>query len=425
MIFSKKICIGILGLGYIGLPLAIEFSKKFKVIGYDIDSERITELFNGKDKTKEVRSKELIKANKLFFTSNYKDLSLCNIFIITVPTPISHKNEPNLKPLIRASKTIANILKKDNIVIYESTLFPGAVEEVCVPILEKQSGLVFNKDFFCGYSPERINPGDKSHQLVNIKKITSGSTKKIATFIDNLYKKIIKAGTHKVSSIKVAEAAKVIENCQRDLNIAFINELSVIFDKLNLDTSEILKAASTKWNFLNFKPGLVGGHCIGVDPYYLTYKANQKGYNPKVILSGRDVNSDMGFFVVKKLINKMKKNNIKLKLAKILIMGFSFKENCQDIRNTRVIDIVHSLKRRNCLVDVYDPLVNKRECLKNYKVRLIDYPKYSKYDSIILAVSHSKFKKIGISKIRKFGKKNSIIFDIKSFFNKKYTNLTL
>ena len=412
-------------MGYIGLPLAVEFSKKFKVIGYDINSKRVSELLNGKDKTREVKSGELINAKKLIFTSNYKDLSLCNIFIVTVPSPISSKKKPNLNPLINATKKISNVLKKNDIIIYETTLFPGAVEEVCVPVLEKISGLIFNKDFFCGYSPERINPGDKNHRLVNIKKITSGSTKKVANFVDKLYAKIIKAGTYKVSSIKVAEAAKVIENCQRDLNIAFINELSIIFDKLNLDTNEILNAASTKWNFLNFKPGLVGGHCIGVDPYYLTYKAKQAGYHSKVILAGRDVNSSMGFFVIKKLINNMRKNNIKLTNSKILIMGFSFKENCQDIRNTRVIDIFNALKRKKCLVDIYDPLVNKEECLKDYKVRLIDYPKNSKYDSIIITVSHNKFKKIGIRKIRKFGKKNSVVFDIKSIFNKNSTNITL
>ena len=370
-----KIYIGILGLGYIGLPLAVEFSKKFKVIGYDINSKRVSELLNGKDKTREVKSGELINAKKLIFTSYYKDLSLCNIFIVTVPSPISRKKEPNLNPLINASKKISNVLKKNDIIIYESTLFPGAVEEVCVPVLEKKSGLIFNKDFFCGYSPERINPGDKNHRLVNIKKITSGSTKKVANFVDK--------------SIQIAEAAKVIENSQRDLNIAFINELSIIFDRLNLDTNEILNAASTKWNFLDFKPGLVGGHCIGVDPYYLTYKAKQVGYHSQVILAGRNVNSSMGFFVIKKLINNMRKNNIKLSNSKILIMGFSFKENCQDIRNTRVIDIFKSLKRKKCLVDIYDPLVNKEECLKDYKVRLIDYPKYSKYDSIIITVSHN------------------------------------
>jgi len=422
---NKKNIIGIIGLGYVGLPLALQFGKKFNVVGFDINKKRINQLKNKIDATKEVNKKYFLKSNKILFTSNFKDLKLCNIFIVTVPTPINKNKKPDLRLIKNASKTVGKILKKNDIVIYESTLFPGAVEEICVPILEKTSNLNYNVDFFCGYSPERINPGDKKHGLIHNKKITSGSTKKISNFIDKLYKKIIRAGTYKVKSIRIAEAAKVIENCQRDLNIAFINELSLIFDKLELDTYEILKAASTKWNFIDFRPGLVGGHCIGVDPYYLTYKANQVGYYSDLISSGRKINSSMGFYVAKKLIIKMKKEKISITNSKILIMGFSFKENCQDIRNTRVIDIITKLKTKKCLIDIYDPLINSKDCMNEYSLKVIKYPYLSKYDSIIIAVAHNVFKRLGLNRIKKFGKKKCIIFDVKNIFDNKNVDITL
>ena len=342
----ENIKISIVGLGYVGLPLAVEFGKKFKVVGFDLNKNRINQLKRKSDVTNEVKKNDFIKSKKLSFTYNYKDLKGSNIYIITVPTPINKFHQPNLINLITASKIVGKVLKKNDIVIIESTVFPGATEEICVPYLQKISNLTFNKDFFCGYSPERINPGDSKYKLPNICKVTSGSTKQVAEIIDQLYSKIIKAGTIKVSSIRVAEAAKIIENCQRDINVAFVNELSIVFDKMNIDTQEVLKAASTKWNFLDFKPGLVGGHCIGVDPYYLTFKAQKVGYKSKIILAGRKLNSKMGQFVVKKLINKMKLKKIKLLNSKILIMGFSFKENCIDIRNTGVINIVKSLKNK-------------------------------------------------------------------------------
>tara|TARA_Y100000590_G_scaffold423943_1_gene530309 strand:- start:1644 stop:2915 length:1272 start_codon:yes stop_codon:yes gene_type:complete len=417
--------IGIIGLGYVGLPLAIEFGKKYQTIGYDINNERIKQLKKSIDYTGEIKKKEFIQSSKLSFTNNYEDLKKLNIFIIATPTPISKNNQPNLKKLKKACGYVGKLLKKNDLVIIESTLYPGATEEVCVPIFEKFSKLKFNKDFFCGYSPERINPGESKYKLKNICKITSGSNKKIAQKVDNLYSKIISAGTIKVSSIKIAEAAKVIENCQRDLNVAFVNELSILFDKIKIDTHEVLEAASTKWNFINFKPGLVGGHCIGVDPYYLTYQAKKSGYKPKLILAGRQVNSNMGIYSAKKLLHKMRNKKINILNSKILIMGFSFKENCKDVRNTRIIDIYNYLKNKKCKVDVYDPIANENDIFSTYKLKLTKKLKYNNYNSIIIAVSHNIFKKIGINKIKKLGKKNSIIFDIKSLFAKKDTDITL
>ena len=421
----KKIKLGIIGLGYVGLPLALEFSKKRKVIGFDIQQQRVKDLQSGTDKNLEVSRKELLKAKQLSLTSNIKNLKSLNCYIIAVPTPINKNKRPDLKLLFLASKTVGKIIKKGDIVIYESTVYPGCVEEDCVPILEKNSGLKFNKDFFCGYSPERINPGDKDHQISNIKKVTSGSTSKIADIVDQLYKEIIKVGTHKAPSIKVAEAAKVIENTQRDLNIALINELSIIFNKMNIDTEQVLKAAETKWNFLSFYPGLVGGHCIGVDPYYLTYKAKKIGHEPEIILAGRRLNDRMGTYVASELINAMKKNYIQIKNAKILIMGLTFKENCPDLRNSGVSSIINELKSFKCDLDLYDPWANSKEIRDLYgiepKIKLIE----NSYDAIILAVAHNKFKRMGSQLIRKLGKKMHIIYDLKYLFTKEETNLRL
>ena len=415
---SSKTNIAVLGLGYVGLPLAVEFGKIFNTVGFDINESRIKELLTGNDSTLEVEPHELKKLTKLSYTSDINDIQHCNIFIVTVPTPIDEDNKPNLIPLIKATEAIGKILKKDDIVIYESTVFPGATEEICVPILENFSGLNFNQDFYCGYSPERINPGDKEHRLISIKKVTSGSTPEIAIIVDNLYSKIIVAGTYMAENIKVAEAAKVIENTQRDLNIALINELSHIFNKLNIDTEAVLKAAATKWNFLSFKPGLVGGHCIGVDPYYFTSKAIEVGYMPEVILSGRRLNDNMGFFVVDQVVNIMTKKNIKLVDSNILIMGLTFKENCPDLRNTRVIDIVENFNQLDCNVDVYDPRANKAEAKSIYNIALINKPVKNRYDSIIIAVAHDEFKQFPIEKIRSFGKDTHVIYDIKYIFNK-------
>ncbi len=421
----KKIKLGIIGLGYVGLPLALEFSKKRKVIGFDIQQQRVKDLQSGTDKNLEVSRIELLKAKQLSLTSNIKNLKSLNCYIIAVPTPINKNKRPDLKLLFLASKTVGKIIKKGDIVIYESTVYPGCVEEDCVPILEKNSGLKFNKDFFCGYSPERINPGDKDHQISNIKKVTSGSTSKIADIVDQLYKEIIKVGTHKAPSIKVAEAAKVIENTQRDLNIALINELSIIFNKMNIDTEQVLKAAESKWNFLSFYPGLVGGHCIGVDPYYLTYKAKKIGHEPEIILAGRRLNDRMGTYVASELINAMKKNYIQIKNAKILIMGLTFKENCPDLRNSGVSSIINELKSFKCDLDLYDPWANSKEIRDLYgiepKIKLIE----NSYDAIILAVAHNKFKRMGSQLIRKLGKKMHIIYDLKYLFTKEETNLRL
>ncbi len=413
MLNLNNINIGVIGLGYVGLPLAVEFSKKFTVIGFDTNIDRINELKNFKDSTLELDESELKKAEFLEFSSEVNDLSDCNFYIVTVPTPITISKQPDLNPLIQASKTIALVLSKGDIVIYESTVFPGATEEVCVPVLEKHSGLIFNEDFYCGYSPERINPGDKDHTIRTIKKVTSGSTPDVATVVDNLYQEIITAGTHKASSIKVAEAAKVIENTQRDVNIALINELSLIFNKLDIDTESVLEAAGTKWNFLPFKPGLVGGHCIGVDPYYLTHKALQVGYIPEMILAGRKLNDSMGSVVVDQISKLMNNKGINAINANVLIMGLTFKENCPDIRNTRVIDLVKEFENFNCDVDVYDPWVNKAHAMDVYNIKLIDQPPIGKYDVIILAVAHDVIKDFSLKKIKALGKTNHVLYDVK------------
>jgi len=408
---DKKIAI--IGLGYVGLPLAVEFGKKFDTIGFDINESRIQELKQGKDTTLEVDSKELKQVTQLSYTTNINDIKDCNIYIVTVPTPIDEYKNPDLTPLIKSSETVGLLLNKGDIVIYESTVYPGATEEVCVPILEQQSGLKFNQDFYCGYSPERINPGDKEHRVINIKKVTSGSTPNIATIVDDLYKEIIIAGTHKASSIKVAEAAKVIENTQRDVNIALINELSLIFNKLDIDTEAVLEAAGTKWNFLPFRPGLVGGHCIGVDPYYLTHKAIEVGYKPEIILAGRRLNDGMGKYVANQVATLMTKKRIHIIDANILIMGLTFKENCPDLRNTRVVDLVEEFKGFNCSVDVYDPWVDKQEAHREYGITPVDSLAKGKYDAVVLAVSHDEFKKMSIEEINILGKDNFVLYDIK------------
>jgi len=418
MYLRKKNKISIIGLGYVGLPLAIEFNKYHNVIGYDINQQRIFDLNNFLDINNEMRSINIKKAirNNLIFTNDESKISNSSIYIITVPTPIYKNKKPNLTAIKNSTKLVGNLLEKNNIVIYESTVYPGLIEEICVPILRKQSGLKYNLDFFCGYSPERINPGDTNHSLKNIVKITSGSNSFIASKIDKLYKKIIKAGTYKASSIKVAEAAKVIENTQRDINIAFMNELAKIFYKLNIDSNEVFKAANTKWNFLNFKPGLVGGHCIGVDPYYLTFQAKKVGFNPDIILSGRKVNDSMGIYLVQKLISEMKKRKITLVKSRILIMGLTFKENCSDIRNSKIFDVISKLIKLNCKVELFDPLISKNFLIKKYSRYLIKFPKLNSYNVILIAVSHSVFIKLGKKKIISFGKKNVIIFDLKNIF---------
>ena len=418
--------IGIIGLGYVGLPLAIEFSKKNKVVGFDIDKIRVSELSKIIDKTNEANLEDLREAVKgnsthenvgLFFSSNISDLKGCNIYIVTVPTPINKFKSPDLNPLLMASEMLGEIIKKGDIVIYESTVYPGCTEEDCVPVLEKFSGLIFNKDFFCGYSPERINPGDKINTLTKIVKVTSGSTPEIAERVDKLYAGIIVAGTHKAPSIKVAEASKSIENAQRDVNISFVNELALIFDRIGIDTNDVLEAAGTKWNFLKYKPGLVGGHCIGVDPYYLAHKAESLGYHPQVILSGRRVNDNMGMFVANKVIKLMIEKGIIIKGAKSLILGFTFKENCPDIRNTRVIDIYTELSQFGLHVDIYDPLANKEEVKNQYNVILNNHINILDYDSIIIAVSHNEFRDLDFENLKSNNK--TIIFDTKGFLDKE------
>ena len=408
---NKKIAL--IGLGYVGLPLAVEFGKKRSVIGFDINDSRINQLKGGNDSTLEISDQELKDAVHLTYTANLNDLKDCEIFIVTVPTPIDNHKRPDLTPLEKSSESIGSILKKDDIVIYESTVYPGATEEVCVPILEKQSGLIFNKDFYCGYSPERINPGDKEHRVTSIKKVTAGSTPEIATEVDDLYQEIIIAGTHRASSIKVAEAAKVIENTQRDVNIALINEFALIFNKLDIDTESVLEAAGTKWNFLPFRPGLVGGHCIGVDPYYLTHKALEVGYNPEMILAGRRLNDDMGTYVAKEVSKIMNKKQIQVEDANVLIMGLTFKENCPDIRNTRIVDLVEEFKGFKCNVEVYDPWVDKNQAMAEYNIKPIDQPSQNKYDAILLAVAHDEFKELSVDQIKAFGKDSHVLYDIK------------
>ncbi len=410
---SSDIEIAVVGLGYVGLPLAVEFGKKRTVIGFDTNKTRVIELKEGIDNTNETTCQELKDAVNLSYTTNLKDIKNCKIFIVTVPTPIDEYKIPDLTPLKNASNAIGSILKKEDIVIYESTVYPGATEEICVPILEQQSGLKFNQDFYCGYSPERINPGDKEHRITNIKKITSGSTFDIANKVDDLYREIITVGTHKAGSIKVAEAAKVIENTQRDVNIALINELSLIFNKLNIDTESVLEAAGTKWNFLPFRPGLVGGHCIGVDPYYLTHKALEVGYNPEMILAGRRINDNMGSVVVDQVLKLMTKKDILIENANILIMGLAFKENCPDIRNTKVVDLVEEFKCSNCIIDVYDPWVNQDQAMDEYNIKLIKEPFKGKYDAIVLAVAHDIIRELSLEQIKAFGKNNHVLYDIK------------
>ncbi|MBU6950587.1 MULTISPECIES: Vi polysaccharide biosynthesis UDP-N-acetylglucosamine C-6 dehydrogenase TviB [unclassified Hahella] len=405
--------IAVVGLGYVGLPLAVEFGKKFSTVGFDINAARIEELKSGKDSTLEVEPELLAEANKLSYSNKLEDIQSCNVYIVTVPTPIDDFKTPDLRPLQSASRTIGKVLKKDDVVIYESTVYPGATEEVCVPILEEISGLKFNQDFFAGYSPERINPGDKEHRVINILKVTSGSTPEIAQYVDELYASIIVAGTHKASSIKVAEAAKVIENTQRDVNIALINELSLIFEKLGIDTLEVLEAAGTKWNFLPFRPGLVGGHCIGVDPYYLTYKAQAVGHHPEIILSGRRINDGMGEHVAERVIRMMTQRKQHVAEANILVLGLTFKENCPDIRNTRVVDVISAFESYNANVDVYDPWASPAEAEHEYGIRVIPELKANHYDAIILTVAHKQFKDMGIENIRKLGKDNHVLFDVK------------
>ena len=409
----KKKKIALIGLGYVGLPLAVEFGKKREIIGFDINKDRITKLQNGADSTLELSNQNLKDAIHLSYTNNPDDIKECSIFIISVPTPIDKHKRPDLTALEKSSKTVGSILKKGDIVIYESTVYPGATEEVCAPILEQQSGLKFNKGFYCGYSPERINPSDKKHTITNILKITSGSTPEIASEVDELYKEIILAGTYKTESIKIAEAAKVIENTQRDLNIALINELALIFNKLDIDTEAVLEAAGTKWNFLPFRPGLVGGHCIGVDPYYLTQKANEVNYYPEIVLAGRRLNDNMGAYVADQVSKLMYKNTIHVGNANVLIMGFAFKENCTDHRNTRVVDLFNQFKSFNCNVDIYDPWIDKDYAFKEHNIKLIDKPKNHYYDAIVIAVAHDKFKALSEKQIRAYGKDKHILYDIK------------
>lgn len=408
--------IAVIGLGYVGLPLAVEFGKKFQTVGFDINAKRIEELRNGFDRTKETVKEQFEKANFLKFSLSTEDIKDSNVYIITVPTPIDTFKKPDLKPLISASKTVGKVLKKGDVVIYESTVYPGCTEEDCVPVLEKESGLTFNEDFYCGYSPERINPGDKSHTLTKIKKVTSGSTPEIANFINELYLSIIEAGTHLAPSVKVAEAAKVIENCQRDINIAFMNELALIFDKMNIDTISVLEAAGSKWNFLPFKPGLVGGHCIGVDPYYLTYKAESLGYHPEVILSGRRINDNMGRYVATETIKLLTNKNMFATSTKILVLGITFKENCPDIRNSKVIDIIEEFKTYNITVDVHDPWADKLEVAHEYGLALVENLNLSLYGAIVLAVAHNEYLEDSFAQELKIF--NGIIYDVKSILPK-------
>ena len=410
---AKDTRIAVIGLGYVGLPLAVEFGKIYPTTGFDINRSRIAALISGHDSTLEVDTAALESAAHLSYTTDVDKLKACNIYIVTIPTPIDIHKRPDLSPLEKASETVGKVLSKGDIVIYESTVYPGATEEVCVPILEQHSGLIFNKDFYCGYSPERINPGDKEHRVTTIKKVTSGSTLEIADKVDALYRSIITAGTHKASSIKVAEAAKVIENTQRDINIALINELALIFRRLGIDTEEVLKAAGSKWNFLPFRPGLVGGHCIGVDPYYLTHKAMKAGYYPEIILTGRKLNDSMGKYVANEIINLMTKKRIQVVDSNILVMGLTFKEDCPDIRNTRVVDVVQELSGFHCNIEVYDPWIDKEESIREYGIIPVEQPEPGKYDAVIIAVAHHQFKAMGITAIRALGKKNHVLYDIK------------
>lgn len=405
--------LAIIGLGYVGLPLAVEFGKHYSTLGFDINTTRINELNKGEDHTLEVSSEELKQATKLSYSSSLDDLRRANVYIVTVPTPIDEHRQPDLTPLIKASETLGKVIKAGDVVIYESTVYPGATEEDCIPVIERVSGLKYNVDFFAGYSPERINPGDKEHRVTTIKKVTSGSTPQVSEFVDKLYGSIITAGTYKASSIRVAEAAKVIENTQRDLNIALINELAVIFNKLGIDTEEVLLAAGTKWNFLPFRPGLVGGHCIGVDPYYLTHKAQAIGYHPEVILAGRRINDSMGRYVVSELVKAMVKRRVHVAGARVLVMGLTFKENCPDIRNTKVVDILSELKEYGVSADVFDPWVDVAEAQHEYGITPISQPEQGSYDAVILAVGHKQFRDLGAEGIRAFSKTGAVLYDLK------------
>ena len=417
--------LAVIGLGYVGLPLAVEFSKKRPVVGFDSNPSRISALREGRDTTLELSDVELANATELRLSTDIADLAECNVYIATVPTPIDQYKRPNLTPLLRASETIGKVLKKNDIVIYESTVYPGATEEECVPVLEKTSGLKFNVDFFVGYSPERINPGDKEHRVADIRKVTSGSTPEVAEIVDCLYREIITAGTFKADSIRVAEAAKVIENIQRDVNIALINELSIIFNKMGIDTEAVLHAAGTKWNFLPFRPGLVGGHCIGVDPYYLTHAAQAIGYHPEIILAGRRLNDSMGTYVVSQLVKALTKRQIDVSGARVLIMGLTFKENCPDLRNTRVVDIVHELGEYGLAVDVYDPWVSNEDARREYNIDPIDRPHAGVYDAIILAVAHREFAQLGAATLRSYGKEEHVLYDLKYILEPDASDLRL
>ncbi len=417
--------IAVIGLGYVGLPLAVEFGKRYPTIGYDINQTRVDELKGGKDSTLEVEPDELASSEHLTFSTEVQDLKAANVYIVTVPTPIDRHKRPDLRPLIKSSRMLGKVIKPGDIVIYESTVYPGATEEDCIPLIEEESGLKYNVDFFAGYSPERINPGDKEHRLTTIKKITSGSNPETAEIVDDLYRSIIVAGTHKAPSIRVAEAAKVIENTQRDLNIALVNELALIFNRMGIDTLDVLEAAGTKWNFLPFRPGLVGGHCIGVDPYYLTHKAQEVGHTPEVILSGRRINDHMGQYVVSQVVKLMLKRRIHVEDSNVLVMGLTFKENCPDIRNTRVVDIVHEFRDYGANVDVYDPWVNPAEAEHEYGITTIAEPAAGKYEAIVLAVGHSQFRNMGIDAIKKLGRRECVLYDIKSILPRNQVDARL
>jgi UDP-N-acetyl-D-galactosamine dehydrogenase len=423
MNFNLRHCrIGVVGLGYVGLPLAVEFGKRFNTVGFDIKPARITELTRGRDSTLETTPAELRAAKHLTFTTELDDLKRCRVFIVTVPTPIDDYKRPDLSPLVRSSEAVGKVLKKGDVVVYESTVYPGCTEEVCVPILERESGLTYNKDFFAGYSPERINPGDKEHRLTTIRKITSGSTPEAAEFVDKLYSSIIKAGTHKASSIAVAEAAKVIENTQRDVNIALINELALIFNRLGIDTEEVLLAAGTKWNFLPFRPGLVGGHCIGVDPYYLTHKAQEIGYHPEMILAGRRLNDNMANYVAGEVLRRMTGKRIHVKGSRILVLGITFKENCPDIRNSKVVDVVRELEKFGARVDIHDPWANAAEVRHEYGLKMTRTPRPRRYDAVVIAVPHKEFRALGAAAVRRLCRKKHVIYDIKHVFPARQTD---
>ncbi|NYT68952.1 Vi polysaccharide biosynthesis UDP-N-acetylglucosamine C-6 dehydrogenase TviB [Pusillimonas noertemannii] len=425
MLQLQDVKLAVVGLGYVGLPLAVEFGKKRPVLGFDINAQRIAELKEGRDHTLEVDAEELAQASQLEFTHEAEMLARANVYIVTVPTPIDEYKQPDLTPLVRASETLGKVLKRGDIVIYESTVYPGATEEDCVPVLERVSGLRFNEDFYAGYSPERINPGDKQHRVSTIKKVTSGSTPEVAELVDQLYGQIITAGTHKASSIRVAEAAKVIENTQRDVNIALINELALIFNRLGIDTQAVLEAAGTKWNFLPFRPGLVGGHCIGVDPYYLTHKAQAIGYHPEIILAGRRLNDGMGSYVVSQLVKAMTKRRIQVQGSRVLVMGLAFKENCPDLRNTRVVDIVRELGEYNIDVDVYDPWIDAAEAVHEYGITPIKTPGAGAYDAVIVAVAHKQFLEMGAQAIRALGKDQHVLYDLKYIMSADESDLRL